>query len=388
MTEPHGIAEGLRIALYSGNYNYLRDGANQSLNRLVDFLQAQGAVVRVYSPTVEKPDIPPNCPIVSVPSWPVPAGRGEYRLAKSLPAAVREDIRNFAPDVMHVSAPDIAGHRAVTFARSQGIPIVASVHTLFETYLPYYHAGFAEPLVVAILRRFYNRCDHILVTAEVIAERLRSQGIVRPYSVWSRGVDHARFNPSRRDMAWRRSLGIGDDELVIGFLGRLVLEKGLDIFAQVSDELERRGVAHRVLIVGDGPAREEFAAMLPRAVMTGFMTGDDLGRALASFDLLLNPSVTEGFGNVTLEAAAAGVPAVAADAAGTKAIVLDAETGRLVPPGDINAFADAIAAYAADRDRLRAAGQAAHARAAAFEWDSINAKVVDAYRQTIADHRA
>src|SRR5947209_18578056 len=95
--------KALRIALFSGNYNYTRDGANQALNRLVDYLLRQGAAVRVYSPTVKTPAFQAHGDIVSVPSVALP-GRGEYRLALGLPHRVRQDILRFAPNIFHVSA--------------------------------------------------------------------------------------------------------------------------------------------------------------------------------------------------------------------------------------------------------------------------------------------
>ena len=122
----------LRIALFSGNYNYVRDGANQSLNRLVGFLLGQGAKVRVYSPTVEHPAFPPTGDLVSVPSAPIP-GRSEYRLAYRLPAAVRRDIAAFNPTVFHVAAPDIVAQRAVTLARPSKTPVISSVNTRVDT---------------------------------------------------------------------------------------------------------------------------------------------------------------------------------------------------------------------------------------------------------------
>lgn len=369
----------LRIALFSGNYNYVRDGANQALNRLAGYLLEQGAALRVYSPTVAEPAFPATGDLVDVPAVGFPMGRGEYRFSYGLPKRVRDDIAAFAPTIFHVSAPDVVGHRAVSLARQLGLPVLASVHTLFETYPAYYGLGFLERPLVALLRRFYNRCDALVAPTEEIAERLRGQGIVRPVSVWSRGVDHARFNPARRSLEWRRSLGIGDNDLALGFLGRLVLEKGLDIFTAVSHELKRRGVPHKVLVIGDGPARDALVADLPDAVMAGFQAGDDLGRAVASMDVFLNPSVTETFGNVTLEAMAAGVAVVAANATGARSLVRDGETGRLVSPRDVHAYADAIQAYAEDRAAIAAAGAAGHRLAQAYDWDSINRKVVDAY---------
>ncbi len=386
MTKPTGKAAGLRIALFSGNYNYVRDGANQALNRLAGYLLQEGAALRVYSPTVAEPAFPATGDLIDVPALPMPFGRGEYKLARGLPTAIRADIAAFAPNCLHVSSPDVLCHRVVTMGRDQGIPVVASVHTLFETYPAYYGLGFMEAPLVAILRRFYNRCDALVAPTPEIADRLAGQGITRPVNVWSRGVEHGRFNPARRSNDWRRSLGFGDEELVIGFLGRLVLEKGLDVFADVCAELRRRDVPFRVLVIGDGPAKDQFATEVPGLIFAGFQMGDDLGRAVASMDILLNPSVTETFGNVTLEAMAAGVPVVAANATGARTLVADGVTGRLVPPRDIAAYADAIAAFAADPSLRRAAGQAGHQAAKAYEWDAVNQKVVDTYQQVIAGH--
>jgi glycosyltransferase involved in cell wall biosynthesis len=180
-------------------------------------------------------------------------------------------------------------------------------------------------------------------------------------------------------MAWRRAHGIADETPVIGFVGRLVLEKGLDVVAATVGELRRRGVPHHLLVVGDGPARAEFEADVPGATFVGFQTGHDLGRAYASFDMFLNPSITETFGNVTLEAMACAVPPVAAAATGASSLVDDGVSGRLVKPGDVGAFADALAAYVADPALRDAHGAASFAKAQAFDWDAINDSVIDRY---------
>ena len=101
----------LRIALFSGNYNYVRDGANQALNRLVGYLLRQGAQVRVYAPKVEEPAFPATGDLVGVPSVPFP-GRAEYRFPLALSPRVRRDLAAFAPNVVHVSSPDVVAHRA------------------------------------------------------------------------------------------------------------------------------------------------------------------------------------------------------------------------------------------------------------------------------------
>ena len=354
----------LRVAIFSGNYNYVRDGANQALNRLVDYMLRQGAAVRVYSPTTRTPAFEPKGDLVSVPSLPIP-GRSEYRIGVALPPRVRRDLKAFRPNIFHVASPEITGHRAVSLARRWDLPVVASVHTRFETYPRYYGWAFSEPLVLAILRRFYRRCDAIFAPSDSMAQLLRDQRMNYDVGIWTRGIDREIFNPGQRDMAWRRSLGIADDMPVIGFVGRLVMEKGLDVFSETIDRLARRQIRHQVLAIGDGPAREWFEQRLPNAIFTGFQHGADLGRSVASTDILFNPSVTETFGNVTLEALASGVPVVAYDYGAAREHVADGVHGRLVRLGDADAFVGAAAELGADparRETMRRAARSAVAQ--------------------------
>jgi len=372
----------LRIALFSGNYNYVRDGANQALNRLAEYLLRQGAKVRVYAPVVAEPAFEPTGDLIGVHSVPIPS-RSEYRVPLAISGKARRDLKAFSPHIVHVSSPDPVGHQAVSWARKRGLPILASVHTRFETYLRYYNMAWGEPVIEAILRRFYRRCDALVAPSESMAQLLREQRMNYDVSIWSRGVDREIFHPGRRDLDWRRAHGIADDEVTIGFLGRLVMEKGLDVFSDTLDELRRRKVKYKVLVIGEGPAREWFEARLPGAAFVGFQQGADLGRAVASMDLLFNPSVTETFGNVTLEAMACGLPVVAAAATGSQSLVDDRVSGRLLPPGAIHQFAEALKAYIEDPALRLSHGKAGEDRAAEFSWDKINQAVADTYIRLI-----
>ena len=288
---------------------------------------------------------------------------------------------------MHVSSPDIVGHRAVTWARKNKVAAVASVHTRFDTYLAYYHLQALEPLARALMRRFYHRCEVVMAPAPSMAKSLREQRMNRNIIIWARGVDREQFNPGRRDMAWRRSVGISDDEMVIIFLGRIVMEKGLDVFADAVHALDGRGVKYRVLAVGEGPARPWFEQQLPRAIFTGEITGVELARAVASADVLFNPSVTEAFGNVTLEAMACGLPVIAAEATGSTNLVRDGKTGKLVDGANSRGFARALEAYARKPALRRAHGDAGLKVAEKMDWDTINSAVVRAYEKAIVKRK-
>ena len=375
--------DGLRVALFSGNYNCVRDGANQALNRLVAYLEGQGAEVRVYSPTAKDPAFEPSGILVSVPSVPIPF-RKEYRLALGLTPRAQRHLEAFDPTIIHLSAPDVLGHAAQNFAIRRGIPVVASVHTRFETYLKYYRVGWLEGPAKKGLTRFYNRCQQVYVPSDCMVRQLRADGVVTEMRSWSRGVDRLLFDPARRDLPWRRALGIRDDEALIAFVGRLVLEKGLEPFADALDLLNAGGVHHRVLIVGDGPAKAWLEARLPHAIRLGHQTGVDLARAYASADIFFNPSSTEAFGNVTVEAMASGVATVCARATGSSSIVRDRITGFLVEPATAPAFAQALDRLLANPALRRQMGTAGREASAMFDWDAVLSGVLDHYSDALA----
>ena len=383
-TEDHDVgsacsARGMRIALFSGNYNCVRDGANKALNRLVGFLLDEGAEVRIYSPTVAEPAFEPVGDVVSIPSISIP-GRPEYRLGLALTPAVRRDVRRFAPTHFHISAPDIVGKAAQNFARKLNVPVIASLHTRFESYLDYYGLWFLATVVQRHLRSFYCRSDLVLAPNQPLADLLRVSGLSDRVRIWGRGVDHELFSPAQRDMEWRRTNGWRDNEVIILFLGRLVVEKGLKTFVRVVEEIRERGYPVRPLIVGDGPARRWMESELPDTSFTGHLEGPELARAVASADVLLNPSITEAFGNVNLEAMAAGVAVVSADVGSARALIQANRSGLLVEPDDVAAYADALEALTRSPLRRRSMAVAARSAAASYVWPEILGSVLDAYR--------
>lgn len=377
----------LRIALFNGNYNMTTDGANKALNRLVGYLLEQGAQVRVYSPTIANPAFAPAGDLVSVPSMAIP-GRSEYRLPLYLSRRVKRDLDSFNPNVIHISSPDSVSRQVARWARRRNLPLLCSVHTRFETYFRYYNLAFMEPLMVVWLRMLYRKCDALVAPSESFAQVLREQRMNYDIDIWSRGVDRAIFQSARRDLSWRRQHGIADDEAVIGFLGRMVMEKGLDVFSDTIDQLGRRGVRHKVMVIGEGPAQGWFESRLPDAIFVGFQAGEDLGRALASTDILFNPSITETFGNVTLEAMACGLPVVAAKATGSQSLVIDKISGRLITPGAVGQFADALQSYCENPAIRLEHGAEGEKRALGYSWDAINQVIADIYLRLIRQKRA
>lgn len=374
----------LRLALFSGNYNYTLDGANKSLNRLVTHLQRTlGAEVRVYSPTTLTPAFAPAGELISVPSFAIPT-RPDYRVALGITPGVRRDLLAFKPDLIHLSAPDLLGSAALKLARSLDVPIVASVHTLFDTYLDYYALGWLSGFVRNRLWAFYRGCDYVMAPTNAIADELRINALPARVRIWARGVDPDLFNQQRRSAAWRAQHGLKTDLPVVVFMGRIVMEKGLAVFADAVRRFEHKHGPLQVLVIGEGPAREAFEDMLPNAIFTGFLSAEALATALASGDIFFNPSSTETFGNVNLEAMASGLAMVCSDAPNTRALLRDGESAILCAPTDGAKFCEAIASLIDDPALLTKMQTAAFKRSVDYRWPEILDAVVDVYKEALA----
>ena len=384
MTDAGPPEPELRVALFTGNYNYIKDGVALTLNRLVGFLERRGVPVLVFAPVAKVPAFESVGELVPVPSFAIPT-REEYRIATGLPEAQRKRLAAFRPTLFHIAVPDILGYQALKLAERWRVPVVASYHTRYDTYLRFYGLGFFEKLGQRYMRNFYNRVARVYPPSESMAEIIRGQGQSQHVEVWARGVDSELFSPEKRDMVWRRASGIADDEIAISFAGRLVKEKNTAIYMRVMNALTASGLKVKPLVIGDGPEMAAMKAGLRNGVFAGFLHGEELARAYASSDIFFFPSESETFGNVTLEAMASGLPAVNAIASGSNSLVVEGETGYLVSARDEAGLSARLAALVSDAALRQRMGAAARARALTFSWDHILSGLLDSYRRVLRE---
>ncbi|MEM9287012.1 MAG: glycosyltransferase family 1 protein [Pseudomonadota bacterium] len=376
--------EQLRLAVFSGNYNNLRDGANRALNRLVGYMLDMGADVKVFSPTIGKPAFAPVGELYSLPSIPFP-GRGEYRLAYRFGAQTFGVLKDFDPHLVHLSAPDIINHKAKAFAKKLNRPVVASYHTAFEAYLKYYDISWLEPLTNMIYRSFYNGCDQVYVPSSAVAAHLKHHGVVTPILPWSRGINCDVFAPNKHSPAWRIAHGISRHVPIILFVGRLVKEKGLALMAETMAQLKTHDTAFQLVIAGAGPEHDWVREHLPDAKMLGHLEREQLSAAYANADIFFNPSETETFGNVTLEAMASGLACVCSKAGGTTDLVIDGQNGVLVAPGDAPAHAAALTTLLEEPALRESYGTKSRQMSLERSWNAVMDELLGHY-ETLLKH--
>jgi phosphatidylinositol alpha 1,6-mannosyltransferase len=260
-----------------------------------------------------------------------------YRISLFPGARILNTIKSVQPDVIHIHSPCSLGFSATRIASSLGIPVVATYHTHFPTYLSYYKVNFLEPLIWGYLRTLYSACKTVIVPSTKTLSDLKNGGLKNLLHI-PHGVDIKRFSPEFRSEEWRKKVG---GEKIICFAGRLVWEKNLRLLAEAAKQLETRKDL-RFVVIGDGPARKELETLMPHAHFTGFITGTELSVAYASSDLFVFPSVTETFGNVIVEAMASGLPSIAAGQGGAVDMIEPNKNGALISGKDPRELATAI----------------------------------------------
>ena len=376
----------LRVALFTGNYNHVQDGVSLTLNRLVKYLEDNGIPVLVFGPSSDHPDLEHSGELVPIPSIPmlVP-GRTEYRVTTHFPASAKKRLEEFNPTLIHVASPDSLGISALKWAKKNGVSKVTSYHTHFLSYAKYY-ALILMPIKWPFKwmnKWFYKQFEHVYVPSESMIEELHREGIYGNMKIWSRGIDTERFNPAKRDMDWRRSVGFDDDDIVVTFVSRLVWEKELRTYIESVKKLQEKNPRIRALVVGDGNAKKEAQELLPNACFTGFLEGEELARAYASADVFLFPSHTETFGNVTLEAMASGLPCIVADAIGSKSLVDDGVNGFWAEQENTEDFTKQLAKVVEDSDLRAKMGKISREMSLEYQWESINAGLVNNYKEVL-----
>lgn len=380
-----GSAAGLRLAIFSDTYPPQINGLTRTLERMVPAIRARGGDVRVV--TVADPDGPAE-PLVerwpSIPFWAYP----QLRIAAPSRGRALDLVERWKPTLIHSVTEFGVGLGGLVAAREARIPFVSSYHTHFEQYINFYDLGWLEAIAWPYLRWFHNSGRCTWAPSRTVADELAAHGF-RDTRVWSRGVEHARFNPGWRSRALRERLGATDDTVLVAYVGRLAPEKGLDVAMAAMRVVLARAEGRVVFaLAGDGPAEARYRAEAPgAAVFAGRLTGRPLSEFYASADVFLFPSITETFGNVLLEAMASGLAVVAPDRGATTELATP-ERALQFPARDPDALAACVERLVADPALRRRLAAAALAAAQTRTWDAVFDALVSDYRSVVAAAQA
>ncbi|MEV8543717.1 glycosyltransferase family 1 protein [Streptomyces sp. NPDC051572] len=320
------------------------------------------------------PDAESPCPVIRVPSLPLP-GYPQVRVA--LPSRrVAAAITEHRADIVHLASPFILGVRGMAAAARLGIPAVAVYQTDLAGYARTY-VGAGEATAWRRIRSVHAAADRTLAPSSAALGDLEAHGVPR-VRLWPRGVDTERFRPEYRDEALHRELA-PNGELIVGYVGRLAPEKQIELLAGTCG---LPGV--RVVVVGDGPSRPHLGEALPGAVFLGRRTGDELARIFASLDIFVHTGPFETFCQTVQEAMASGVPVVAPAAGGPLDLVAHGRTGFLFPPRDEAAVTDAVRTLAADPALRAEYGTAARAMVEGRTWAAVGDQLIAHYGDVLA----
>lgn len=373
----------VRVAVIAESFLPQMNGVSHSLLRVLDHLAERGDDALVIAPGSrgDRPREVSGARIVRVPSFAMPKYR-KVRVAPGGVARIRRLLADFDPDVVHVASPFVLGWRGVLAAQDLGIPSVA----VYQTEVPAYAARYGMRGLEAVLwnhvRSIHQHASLTLAPSSYTVGQLTDLGVA-DVRLWARGVDSSRFDPSHRSTAFRAKVGVSEDdtgpEVVVGFVGRLAVEK------QVEDLRVLSSIPHvKLVIVGEGPQKERLRRLLPDAHFTGFLGGAALAQAVASFDIMASPGEFETFCQTIQEAMSSGVPVVAPARGGPLDLVDPSRTGWLYRPGDLAGLREHVADLAGDAAKRRAFGRAARETVLGRSWKSVCSQLIGHYAAAIA----
>jgi glycosyltransferase involved in cell wall biosynthesis len=362
----------MKIAMVTETYPPEVNGVARTVNEMVEGLRRRGhsiALARPRQSATETPFIDGN-----LVEW---LGRGmavpRYPQLKFGLPAKRELVAQWSrwrPDVVHIATEGPLGWSALAAAKELGAPVATDFHTNFHTYSRHYGAGWLSRPVMAYLRHFHNRAGCTMVPTAELAAELRERGF-RGLRVVGRGVDPEVFSPARRSAELRARWGASERTPVALCVSRFAPEKNFPLVVQAFGAMRALRPDARLVLVGDGPMAEELRRRNVGYVIAGRLVNGELSAHYASADIFLFASLSETFGNVTLEAMASGLGTVAYRYAAAREHLRDGESALLAEPGDERAFLSAAVRLASDLDYARALGSAARERAEELTWKRI-----------------
>ena len=374
----------LRIAVVTETWPPEVNGVAMTLAKLVQGLSHRNHDVQLIRPRQTKTDSPmsdSSLEEVLMRGMPIPR-YPELKLGLPSKKTLVKTWTLRRPDVVHIATEGPLGWSALQAAKVLKLPVTSDFRTNFQSYSKHYGVGWLRKPIVAYLRKFHNATACTMVPTRELMRTLSQNGFAN-LKVVSRGVDTKLFNISKRDTSLRSSWGATDDTKVLISVGRMAPEKNLDQVLKTYDALKSTGQAFKLVMVGDGPLKEQFQKRYPEIIFPGMLSQTNLATYYASSDLFIFPSQTETFGNVTLEALASGIPVLAFDCAAARDWVQTGVNGWLIAENNPEGFAAQAVTIFNSKDLLDQITQSTRQQVVHLDWDQIAEQVESVFWDAI-----
>lgn len=299
------------------------------------------------------------------------------------PTQLRGLLRELSPDAIYIATEGPLGLATLRAAHKEGVPTATGYHTNFDQYMAHYGVGWLRGIAASYLRWFHNRATSTLVGTDELRDDLSKRGYTN-VRYQPRGVDTEMFTPERRKDALRTEWGAGPETPVLICVGRLAAEKNIDLVVRGWQAFRAICPEAILVLVGDGPLRGELEKSHPDIVFSGMQTGEQLAAHYASADILLFPSVTETFGNITVEGLASGLALVAYDYAAARQHIIDGHNGLLAPFGDEVAYMQAVERLAQHPSLVASLREMARITAESITPERVHSELEDLLREHAA----
>lgn len=372
----------MRVGIVAESFLPNINGVTNSVLRVLEHLKEEGHEAMVVAPGARdfQEEVPEylGFEIVRVPTVMIP-------LVDSLPigvptTTVAAALAAFKPDVIHLASPFVLGGAGAFAARQLDVPAVGLYQTDVAGFATKYHAAMIANIAWDWTRTVHNMCEMTLAPSSEAIRELEQHGI-KNVRHWGRGVDAELFHPSKRSEVLRRQWDPTGSKKVVGFVGRLAAEKSVHRLQALTGD-----PSIQLVVVGDGPERQDLETRLPDAVFTGSLSGEELARAYASLDLFVHTGEFETFCQAIQEAQASGVPTIGPRAGGPIDLIDEHYNGILL---DVPTFEDDLpeaAAWILDDERLDELKANARESVASKTWDALGRQLVGYYEEVLAGY--
>ena len=386
----HLVAQNTRIKISVVTETYPPDvnGVAHTLSKIVDGLVDRGHAITLIRPRHSKDETPHQNQGFQeklVKGLPIPFYK---HLKMGLPSK-RELIRLWSfdrPDIVHIATEGPLGWSALQAAKKLRLPVSTDFRTNFHAYSTHYKIGWLSSAILAYLKKFHNSASLTLVPTRQLQNELSGYGFIN-LKIIPRGIDTHQFNPRKRNLELRKAWGANEATKVLIYVGRLAAEKNLATIFDAYHSAKRIEPNTKLVLVGDGPLRDELMAEHPEVIFSGFQKGRELAEHYASGDIFLFASQTETFGNVTLEAMASGLAVVAYPLAAAAELIQSGHNGMLAMDQGGLYFEMAVQALMnqpmlVEKIKLNAANVGEN-----YSWESILNQTESSFLDIIEGHK-